>query len=126
EIEQDPTLSMFYRPFANHAGDDAEVEAAAARAREAIAGGVVPALRRLAAFLEDEYIPACRDSIAISEGVDGIEAYEYALSSNTTLSLTADEVHEIGLREVARIRREMLRTIARSDFMDGRSESGLS
>jgi uncharacterized protein (DUF885 family) len=117
EIERDPTLSAFYRPFIPRGEDDA-----AARARRAISEGIVPAFRRLAAFLEEEYIPRCRPSIAISDGVDGIAAYDHALSVHTTLPLTAAQVHEIGMREVARIRGDMLITIARSDFAARRGE----
>lgn len=112
DIERDPMLSVFYRPFAARSADDES----ARRAKRAIAEGIVPAFRELAVFLRDEYIPACRESIAISDGVDGVARYEYALRTNTTLDTTAEEVHQIGLREVARIRAEMLTTIARSDF----------
>jgi uncharacterized protein (DUF885 family) len=111
EIEHDPTLSAFYRPFMTR-GDDEH----AARARRAIAEGIVPAFRQLAEFLERDYIPRCRPTIAISDGVDGIAAYDHALSIHTTLPLTAEQVHTIGLGEVARIRAEMLITIGRSDF----------
>jgi uncharacterized protein (DUF885 family) len=119
EIERDPTLSPFYRPFAALPDDEA-----AARARRAIAEGIVPAFRSLADFLDREYIPRTRESIAIKDGVDGIAAYDHALSVHTTLPLTAEQVHQIGLSEVSRIRAEMLVTIARSDFLQNRSDDG--
>lgn len=112
QIEADPTRSPFYRPFLLRGIEDAS----AARARRAIATGIVPALRELARFLRDQYIPRCRDSIGAREGIDGMAAYEHALRHHTTLELSAGEIHRIGLEEVARIRAEMLDTIARTDF----------
>lgn len=114
EIAADPTISPFYRPYLVRPADDP----IAARARKAIAEGVVPAFARLGAFLRDEYIPRCRESIAASEGVDGTAFYEYRLRRMTTTRLTAREIHQIGMDEVARIRAEMDRVIARSDFPD--------
>lgn len=87
-----------------------------ARGVEIIRDSVLPAMRRLGEFLRDEYIPGCRESIALSEGVDGLPAYEHALRAHTTLPLSAKSVHDIGLSEVARIRGEMLQVIARSDY----------
>ncbi|MEX2219606.1 MAG: DUF885 domain-containing protein [Phycisphaerales bacterium] len=112
DVEKDPTVSPFYRPFLGAALGDPQ----AARAREAIARGIVPAYRALGDFLEKEYIPRCRETVGISEGIDGRAAYDHALRINTTLDLTADEVHQTGLDEVARIRADMVRVIARTDF----------
>jgi len=112
EIASNPTKSPFYEPFAGLPRD----MILARRAQAAIRDGIVPAYRRLAEFLRDEYLPACRESFGISEGVDGPAAYDYTIRRHTTLPLTADEVHETGLAEVARIRAEMLDTIARTDF----------
>lgn len=112
EVEADPTRSPFYKPFLGRPAGDAH----AARAREAVAAGIVPAYRRLAAFLGEEYIPRCRETLGAAQGVDGPESYEFALRMHTTTALRAEEVHEIGHAEVARIRAEMLATIARSDF----------
>ncbi len=111
-IRNDPTLSPFYKPFAVAAPDDP----LASRARDAIRDGIAPAFANFAEFLEREYVPACRDSVGISQGVDGIRAYEVALKSHTTTDLTPQQIHEIGLREVASLRREMLATIRETDF----------
>ncbi|MFY7896783.1 MAG: DUF885 domain-containing protein, partial [Phycisphaerales bacterium] len=112
EIRNDPTLSPFYKPFAVASPDDP----LASRARDAIRDGIAPAFASFAEFLEREYVPACRDSVGISQGVDGIRAYEVALKSHTTTDLTPQQIHEIGLREVASLRREMLATIRETDF----------
>lgn len=112
EIKADPTKSLFYRPFLVLAPNDP----AAARARKAIEAGVIPGFARLAAFLKDDYIPKCRETIGASDGKDGLPGYEYQLRKETTTRLSAAEIHAIGLREVARIRAEMFKVIARSDF----------
>ncbi len=106
----DPTTSPFYKPFV---GTESEL---AARAHAAIADGVLPAFARMAGFLEREYIPACRDSIAASDARDGEMIYALALQQHTTTNLTPDEIHEIGVGEVARIRAEMLDVIRTSPW----------
>lgn len=128
DVLADPTRSPFYRPFLNRPQDDP----AAARARAAIRDGIVPAWRELAAFLRDEYIPACRETLGISQGVDGPAAYDQLIREHTTLSLSAREIHDIGLREVARLRAEMIAVIdetdwpARSTFGPGRDDEKLA
>lgn len=113
DVAETPSLSPFYAPFRGQpAGDPA-----AARARAAITERIIPAFARFADFVEKDYLPACRDSLGISEGIDGPPAYDFALAGHTTTALTADEIHQIGLREVARIRSEMLTVIAKTDFL---------
>lgn len=109
---REPQASAFYEPFLALPENDP----AAVRARAAIAEGITPAFARLARFVREEYEPKCRDSYGASEGVDGLPAYEHALRQHTTLELTAEEIHQTGLVEVARIRAEMMDVIRRSDF----------
>lgn len=111
-IAKQPETSVLFRPLATLPDTDPLAQ----RARIAIATGITPAFARLATFLEADYIPACRDSVAASESIDGLAWYEYALRRHTTTSLTADQIHQMGLTEVARIRAEMLTVIARSGF----------
>lgn len=112
ELAADPARSVFYRPLAGRPGGDALAD----RAKKAIATGVVPAFKKFGVFLRDSYVPACRESFGASEGVDGIAYYEYRLRRETTTKMSAEDVHQLGLREVARIRAEMFRVIARTDF----------
>jgi uncharacterized protein (DUF885 family) len=107
---KDPTLHAMYPPFPTGGAP------LAAAAREAVANRVVPAFRRFGEFLRDEYVPRCRDSIAAKDSVDGIDWYRACLRHHTTLELSPDEIHELGLREVERIRAEMGAAIARTDF----------
>ncbi|MEZ6244000.1 MAG: DUF885 domain-containing protein [Phycisphaerales bacterium] len=111
-IQADPTLSPFFTPLRKLDENDPLAQ----RAEAAIRDQIVPAYVELALFLQNEYLPACRATVAISDSVDGVEAYNLALKEHTTLDLTADEVHKIGLSEVARIRAEMLDTIRRTDW----------
>ena len=68
---------------------------------------LIPAETRLRNFLKSEYLPAARTSIGLSKMKDGAKVYEYLIESNTTLPLTAEDVHQLGLNEVDRIRREL-------------------
>ena len=68
---------------------------------------LIPAETRLRNFLKNEYLPAARASIGLSKMKDGAKVYEYLIESNTTLPLSAEDVHQLGLNEVDRIRREL-------------------
>lgn len=65
---------------------------------------VVPAYQRLLTFMRDTYLPACRDTVALGDLPGGKEWYAFQARISTTTSLTPDEIHAIGLSEVARIR----------------------
>ena len=106
----DPTTHALYAPFAD------ATEELRARAQRVIKDQVAPAFRRLGAFLRDTYVPGCRASIGASESVDGAAFYAYQLKGFTTTDASAQQVHETGLKEVARIRSEMFEVIGRSDF----------
>ena len=66
-----------------------------------------PALTRLATFVRDEYLPHCRDSVGWSALPNGKTWYDYTLRIFTTTNMSAEEIHQLGLSEVARIRAEM-------------------
>jgi uncharacterized protein (DUF885 family) len=68
---------------------------------------IAPAVRRYAEYLEKEYLPAAREAIAVSANPDGAACYEASIRGFSTLPKSAKEVHETGLREVARIDAEM-------------------
>jgi uncharacterized protein (DUF885 family) len=67
-------------------------------------------------WLAETYIPACRDTIAASDAPSGPAAYAYDVRRYTTTGLSPTEVHEMGLREVARILAEMDEVIVRTDW----------
>ncbi|CAM4412176.1 DUF885 domain-containing protein [Pseudoalteromonas ostreae] len=68
---------------------------------------LVPAYTKMSEFLATTYIPNSRATVGYSDLPNGKAWYEYQIKKNTTLSLSADEIHEIGLKEVSRILNEM-------------------
>lgn len=110
---EDPATNPFYRPFL---GLDQDSELAT-QARAVITERIVPVYRELALFLQNEYLPAAREAVGISQGVDGPAAYDYALALHTTLpDATAESIHQTGLEQVARLRSEMMAVIADTDW----------
>jgi uncharacterized protein (DUF885 family) len=105
----DPKQSVFWEPIAAFpAGVPAAERPRLAKAfEEKLTGRVLPAYRRLLAFLKDEYLAQARDSVGWSELPNGAEWYAYLVRLHTTTGLTPDEVHELGLAEVARLRARM-------------------
>jgi uncharacterized protein (DUF885 family) len=118
QIVSDPTQSPFYEAFtkmpdAIPAAEQARLQAAA---RQAITETVVPAYRRLRQYVVDEYLPRTRETVGLWDTPDGVDRYADLARFYTTTALTPDEIHDIGLKEVARIRGEMLRVIAQTGF----------
>jgi uncharacterized protein (DUF885 family) len=75
---------------------------------------IVPAARKYADFLEQEYLPAARDAIAVTANAGGAPCYAASIRAWSTLPKTAQEVHDIGRREVVRIDAEMQAIAERS------------
>ena len=101
--------SPFYKPFKNFPSSLSEDQQKdfAARASKVIEGGVIPAYRQFKEFFEQEYLPACYDGVGVWQMPNGAEAYAYFARQHTTTDLTPEQIHQIGLDEVARIRGEM-------------------
>jgi uncharacterized protein (DUF885 family) len=76
--------------------------------RAALTDEVLPAYRRLADFLERDYLPAARTTVGWSDLSDGAAWYRWRVRDATTMDVAPEEVHALGLAEVARIRGEML------------------
>jgi len=85
----------------------ADQQKLAAEYRAAIREIMLPAYRRLHDFIRDEYLPSCRATAGLGSLPGGREAYAYAVRAQTTTDLTPEQIHMIGLGEVARIRAEM-------------------
>jgi uncharacterized protein (DUF885 family) len=105
----EPERSAFYSPFARI---PVSLGAAAAgilreRGRRAIAERVNPALRALRAFIVDDYLPAAPEQAGLTHVPGGDALYAHFSRTYTTTDLTPAAIHELGLREVARIRAEM-------------------
>jgi len=109
QLVDDPAQSPFYKPFTRMPDSipAAERQALQASAQKAIRESVIPAYRDFNTFFNDEYLPGTRETIAAVDMPDGKAYYDFLVGQFTTTDLTADEVHQIGLKEVARIRAEM-------------------
>jgi len=117
-VVEEAGASVFYRPFEQFPG--AVTEAEHGRLREAgaqvIMESVVPAYRKLRDFMVEVYMPGARDTLGASDLPDGAAYYQQRIRHFTTLELTAEEIHQTGLAEVARIRAEMEEIIADVGF----------
>jgi len=101
-IKDDPTQSAFYAPFQSIAD-----EALQARARQVILTSVNPAFQAFYDFMVEEYKPNAKISIAAKDWPNGAAYYQNRVRYYTTLDMSAEAIHEIGLQEVARIRAQM-------------------
>ncbi|HSO35760.1 MAG TPA: DUF885 domain-containing protein, partial [Labilithrix sp.] len=118
QIVTDPTKSPFYAPYKK---TDAPIPAAererlAAEAKRSILASVVPAFTKLRAFWIEKYLPASSEGVGAWRLPNGDALYAFTARSHTTTKLTPDEIHAIGLREVARIRGEMEAVKTRAGF----------
>ena len=110
--------SPFYKVFANMPAtiDDAEQERIREQAIAIIEDEIVPAYRRFSRYFNDTYLPASRDSIGAAALPNGAAFYEHRAQVFTTTSMTPDEIHRLGLEEVARLRGEMQFIIDQLEF----------
>jgi uncharacterized protein (DUF885 family) len=108
-IVADPQASLFYAPVKNFpdavsAADRTRLQAAYS---DAITKEINPAYQRLLDFIRDDYIKGARTEVGMSSVPNGREWYAYLAKQSTTTDLAPDTIHDIGLKEVARIRGEM-------------------
>jgi uncharacterized protein (DUF885 family) len=105
----DPERSPFYEPLARIPASIAPADAARLRerARDAIANRVNPALRELRAFLVERYLPAAPEAAGLAHVPGGEALYAYFARTFTTTDMTPAAIHELGLKEVARVRAAM-------------------
>jgi uncharacterized protein (DUF885 family) len=94
----------------------AQRERLTAAGRAAIQTDVIPAYQQLRRFFTEEYLPAARQSVGASELPQGGAYYDALVKFYTNLDVTPSQVHDIGLREVARIRGEMDAVIRQTGF----------
>jgi len=133
QVVKDPRDSDFYGPI-RRMPSSIPVEQRERIEREyvaAIGEHVVPAYRRLHAFLRDEYLPKARATVGLSALPNGREWYAHLVRVHTTTDLTPGEIHRLGLAEVKRIQREIDRVQGEKqtpesamDYGDGRLLEG--
>jgi uncharacterized protein (DUF885 family) len=119
-IADDPEKTIFWKPIENLPADFAEADRT--RLREAyralIADTLMPAYRKLRAYAADEYLPATRDTVGIGALPNGEAWYAYLARQSTTTDLSPEQIHRIGLDEVARIHDEMRKVMTQTGFTD--------
>lgn len=120
----EPQKSLFFKPFVDMPASLTEVDRKqlAEEGRRAIADTVIPAFRDFLAFMTGTYLPGCRETLAASALPNGRAFYEHRVRLFTSLEVTPERVHEIGLAEVARIRGEMAEVITRTGFQGSFAE----
>jgi len=105
----DPTHHGFYKPFQQMPASfsQADKDRLTASGQQEIKASVLPAFHRLHDFLEKEYVPASFEEVGAWQVPNGDATYAYLARSMTTSGYTPEQIHNIGLQEVARIRAEM-------------------
>ena len=124
EIEDNPYLKIFLTAD-NSFFNEGEKEDLINRATLLIKSQIIPAYVDLNNFLKNTYLPNSRSSIGLNGVPGGDKWYEYAARYHTTTNLTPDEIHDIGLKEVLRIRKEMEQIITDLEW-DGDFKSFLN
>ncbi|MEL0656085.1 DUF885 domain-containing protein [Pseudoalteromonas issachenkonii] len=117
-IVDDVTQSEFYKPFlANTASlSESDFYTLQQRAKVVLKNKVIPAYKGYLTFFTEQYQPGARTSIGISETPNGKAFYKNRAKHYTTTDMTPKEIHELGLKEVARIRGEMEAVIEEVGF----------
>jgi uncharacterized protein (DUF885 family) len=115
---KDPTQSSFYAPFkqlpASIPGDRAQV--LQGRALQLVRDDVIPAYAKLLTFFRQQYVPRARATLAAEALPDGKAFYHQQIHEYTTLDMSPDAIHQIGLGEVAKIHAQMLDVMKDSSF----------
>jgi uncharacterized protein (DUF885 family) len=124
QIVEDPKVSPFYKPFRQFSGlvSESDRSRLTLAAEKAIVDSVVPAFRQLKQFFITDYLPAALDQVGIWQLTRGEALYRFAARRHTTTQMIPEEIHEIGLREVSRIRAEMQKIIDKLGYKGSLAE----
>jgi len=118
-IVADFSESYFYSPFKQlpDALSTTQKDSVLAAAKVAIESSVIPQFKKIKAFFEEEYLPKTRTAIGVSETPGGAAYYQNRINFYTTSTqYTADDIHQLGLKEVARIKAKMEAIIEELEF----------
>ncbi len=117
-IPADPMASALLQPFTEFpsAFSDPDRARLTEHAKKIYTSSLAPAFQKLHDYVATTYLPACRANIAASALPNGGPAYAFHVKWQTTTDLTPPQIHEIGLSEVKRIRTEMDKVIASTNF----------
>ncbi|WP_394541270.1 DUF885 domain-containing protein [Lysobacter enzymogenes] len=124
QVVEDPIRSPYYKPFARFPDAIGAAERAQLQeqAKRVIAQTVVPAYRGFGEFFQRDYLPKTRATIAAGDLPDGKAYYDFLAGYYTTTDLSAEQIHQTGLKEVARIRGEMEKIRVEVGFKGGLAE----
>jgi uncharacterized protein (DUF885 family) len=113
-----PQDTVFYMPFKTMPATipAAQQQELRAEAVKAIQTYVVPSYKTLLKFMREEYVPKSRDDLAAESLPDGKAYYQSKIVEFTTTTMSADQIHQIGVSEMAKIRAEMLDVIKQTGF----------
>ena len=117
-IKDKPEDTLFWGPISNLPKDfsASDKQRLTAAYRTMIADQLLPAYRELRAFINDEYLPATRDSVGIDKLPDGQAWYAYNVRNTTTTDMSPAAIHQLGLDEVARIHGEIRKLMVETGF----------
>jgi uncharacterized protein (DUF885 family) len=124
QLDPDPTKSPEFKPFLNFPADISATDRARLTevAKRTISEKIIPAFQRLRDFYDKRYLPGASNSIAASDLPPGGKYYGAMLEVFTTTHMSAQEIHALGLAEVARISKEMDATVIAAGFNGTRAE----
>ena len=117
-VVNDPEESVFFEPFKSIPStlSKQKQEELIDKGKKAIMGSVVPSFQSFLSFFLDDYYPNSRKTIGAYDLPNGKEFYQYKINHFTTLNLNPEQIHNIGLAEVKRIRIEMENVISEVGF----------
>jgi len=117
--------SALFEPFTRFPSTftSQQKETYSAKAKQLINAHVVPSYQEMFDFFTQQYMPNCRQQAGISSVEGGADYYAYAIEYYTTTTLSAQQIHDLGLAEVERIKTEMLAIIDKVGFKEGSDDS---
>ena len=109
QIVQNPEVSLFWEPIKHFppSFEDATRRMLEAKYRRAIEDQIVPAYRRMRDFMQQDYLPHCRTTTGFGDLPGGRAWYAWGVRGSTTTDLTPQQIYDIGVAEIARIRAEI-------------------
>ncbi len=116
--------SAFMRPFSQRPAiiQESEFKALQSEAKKTVQSEILPAMQKFYRFYTEEYAPSCNKKVGTNSLPGGSDYYAHRVRLFTTTDLSPDDVHNLGLREVARIRAEMEEVIKQAEFKGNFSE----
>jgi uncharacterized protein (DUF885 family) len=124
QLVTDPAQSPFYKPFQHFSRNisAADQQRLQTEARQVVAQQIVPAFQKFKQFFVGEYLPACYQQVGAWQLPHGTELYAYFVRHYTTTNQSPEEIHQRGLREVARINSQMEQVMQQTGFKGSRQE----